>query len=206
MTVRQGVTAMVSEGRLVRVQGSGTFVAEQKLEQELNLSFSESSSRRGIEVSSTLLECTQLPANSGLAGKLDLHVGQQLYRVIRLRFGNKVPMVLERSYFPSHRCPGLEQYDLENRSIYHLLVSEYGISFSFMRQSLEPVAADETEARVLQVPFGSPLMLVERVTFDAHGTPIEYAKDIYRGDKSRFVSEMPFGERGVVGESDAHRE
>lgn len=62
--------------------------------------------------------------------------------------------------------------------------------FGKMRQSFEPVAATEYEARVLDVTVGFYLMLVERVTFDIAGIPIEYAQDVHRGDKSRFVAEI----------------
>ena len=197
MTVRQALTTLVLEGRLKRVQGAGTFVAEPKIEHELNLliSFTESAFRKGIKVSSKLLEFEKIPADKTLARKLELRIAQQVYRIVRVRFGNNVPILLERSYFPYHRCPDLEKFDLENQSIYHILTEEYGIAFAKMRQALEPVAANEFEAEMLNVAVGSPLMLVERITFDIDGLPIEYAKDIYRGDRSRFISEVAFGER-----------
>lgn len=200
MTVRQALTSLVLEGRLKRIQGAGTFVAEPKIEHELNLliSFSESAFRKGIKVSSKLLELEKIPANKSLARKLGLSIAQQVYRMIRVRFGNNMPVLLERSYFPHHRCPGLEKFDLEKLSVYRILMEEYGISFARMRQALEPVAANEFEAEVLQVSVGSPLMLVERLTFDAEDVPVEYAKDIYRGDRSRFISEMAIGEQHTI--------
>jgi DNA-binding GntR family transcriptional regulator len=33
-------------------------------------------------------------------------------------------------------------------------------------------------------------MLVERISFDSNNLPVEYARDVHRGDKSRFVSEI----------------
>jgi DNA-binding GntR family transcriptional regulator len=32
--------------------------------------------------------------------------------------------------------------------------------------------------------------LVERVSYNIDGVPVEYAKDVHRGDKSRFVAEL----------------
>jgi len=197
MTVRQALTTLVLEGRLERIQGRGTFVAEPKVEHEVDflISFTENSLRKGIKPGAKLLELERVPADRRLAQILNLRLGDSVYRIIRLRFGNNVPMVLERSYFPYRRCPNLERLDVESRSIFRILKEEYGVCFSRMRQSLEPVAANEFEAEVLNVPVGSPLMLVERVTFDADGLPVEYAKDIYRGDRSRFISEVAIGER-----------
>jgi DNA-binding GntR family transcriptional regulator len=31
---------------------------------------------------------------------------------------------------------------------------------------------------------------VTRITYDAEGRPVEYARDIYRGDRARFVVDL----------------
>jgi DNA-binding GntR family transcriptional regulator len=36
----------------------------------------------------------------------------------------------------------------------------------------------------------TPLMRVERIAYDAEGTPVEYAEDRHRGDRARFVVEV----------------
>jgi GntR family transcriptional regulator len=36
---------------------------------------------------------------------------------------------------------------------------------------------------------GAALMLVERTAFDAGDVPVEYARDLHRGDRARFVVE-----------------
>jgi GntR family transcriptional regulator len=72
-------------------------------------------------------------------------------------------------------------------------------------QSLEPVPARDQEADALEVLAGSPLMLVERIAWDTQDRPVEYAKDIYRGDRSRFVAELRL-ERNELGHvEDVHR-
>jgi len=49
------------------------------------------------------------------------------------------------------------------------------------------VLARAHEARALGVPARSPLMLIERTAYAADGTPVEFAHDRYRGDRTRFV-------------------
>ena len=57
-------------------------------------------------------------------------------------------------------------------------------------QSLEPITATPADAEVLGIEPGAPLMLVERTGWDARGRAVEYARDLYRGDRSRFISEL----------------
>lgn len=192
MTVRQAVSSLVSFGILHREQGVGTFVAEPKIEHDIGhlVSFTESALREGLKPSGKLLEFEQIMADAKLAGALQIGLGQKVYHLVRVRYGNNEPMVLERCYFPVGKFPGIERFDLENQSLYRIWREEYRIVFGKMHQSLEPIAADEFEARALDVALGFLMMLVERVTYDIEGTPVEYAKDAHRGDKSRFVAEL----------------
>jgi len=55
------------------------------------------------------------------------------------------------------------------------------------RESLEPVTAGVREAEALEVAEGAPLMLVERVAYAQTGQPVEFARDLFRGDRTRIV-------------------
>jgi len=52
---------------------------------------------------------------------------------------------------------------------------------------MEPVAADDETAGLLDVAPGTPLLSVERVAYNAAGDPIEHANDLFRGDRTRVV-------------------
>jgi GntR family transcriptional regulator len=49
------------------------------------------------------------------------------------------------------------------------------------------VVAREQEAHLLGVPVGDPLMLIERVAYSRSGLPLEYARDLFRGDRTRIT-------------------
>ena len=101
--------------------------------------------------------------------------------------------MLESYLIPVQRFPGLDQYDIENRSIYEVLEEEYGIPIARARQSFEPIVATEFEAKLLNISIGNALMMEKRISYDANNLPIEYGKDRYRGDRFRFVTEaVPF--------------
>src|SRR5215212_10462482 len=206
MTVRQALGRLADRGLLVRERGRGTFVSEPKLIQSLSRlnGFYDQMVSQGILPSSRLLSGEQVLASAAVAQVLDLRIAEPLYKVVRLRLGGGVPLALETSFFPARLVPGLLDYDLERHSIYRLM-DRYDARPVRATQSLEPVPARDQEADALEVPAGSPLMLVERIAWDTQDRPVEYAKDIYRGDRSRFVAELRL-ERNELGHvEDVHR-
>ena len=206
MTVRQALGRLADRGLLVRERGRGTFVSEPKLIQSLSRlnGFYDQMISQGILPSSRLLSGQEVLASAAVAQVLDLRIGEPLYKVVRLRLGGGVPLALETSFFPARLVPGLLDYDLERHSIYRLM-ERYDARPVRATQSLEPVPARDQEAEALEVLPGSPLMLVERIAWDTQDRPVEYAKDIYRGDRSRFVAELRL-ERNELGHvEDVHR-
>ena len=203
MTVRQALDVLHREGIVERRQGSGTFIAEPKLEQQVDalVGFSESMRQKGLIPGAKLLELEKIPAHIKLAEKLNLNIGHPLYYIHRLRTANGEPIALENSYFPIERCPDIDRFDLTTLSIYTLLEEEYDIHLKMAENILEPIIANEYEADILQIEVGAPLMLVKRVAFDMDDTPIEYARDIYRGDRSHFVARTNLRQR----ESDKYK-
>ncbi len=191
MTVRQALTDLVNRGLAERIRGNGTYVAEPKVEQVLNplVSFTEQMARRGIVPGARVLETQVMAAHGRLADALGLRIGERLYRIVRVRTGNNLPLALETSHFPYELCRGIERFDLERRSIYRILDEEYGIRLARAIESIEPTVANEFEAEVLDVSVGAPLLLLERTAYTSTGTPVEFAKDLYRGDRTRFVTE-----------------
>ena len=192
MTVRQALGRLEHRGLVERQQGRGTFVARRKLVQNATLlqGFFEQMIGQGVFPTSQLISSAELVATRAWAEALGLHVGEPLYRVVRLRLGDGLPVALETSLFPARIVPGLIALDLAGRSIYRLMAERYGARPVRAIQSLEPVAAEPLEGELLDVAPGSPLMLVERTSWDAAGRRVEYARDLYRGDRSRFVTEL----------------
>jgi len=66
--------------------------------------------------------------------------------------------------------------------------TEYGVSVIRAEQSLEPVVATPYEADLLGISPGMPLMLERRLALDKENQPIEYGKDLFRGDMFKFIT------------------
>jgi GntR family transcriptional regulator len=188
MTVRKALTELVNEGLLERKQGSGTYVAKPKITYDASemVNYIDAMQQHNLATASQLLEFSEMVASRRLAEILNIEIGNPLYRVSLLRFANRVPIVLERGFFPCVRFPKLEDWDLEKSSTLDLLTGVYKIKPILISQTVEAVSAVETVAQQLRVEEGFPLILLSRIIF-AEGTdqPIVFSQDFLRSDYAR---------------------
>ena len=191
MTARQAIAYLVRTGALVVKPGVGTFVAEPKVRYDVVhlLGFTEESMRHGGVVTSRVLEQVVVPPPRAVAVALQLAPGAPVTKVVRLRLSNDLPMLLETSYVPATLCPGLECEDLASRSLYGLLERRYGLRIEHARQSIEATLANDYESQLFGIVRGAGMILVEGVAYLDTGTPSEYFKAIYRGDRWKFELE-----------------
>ncbi|MCX8061501.1 MAG: GntR family transcriptional regulator [Anaerolineales bacterium] len=193
MTVRKALTELVSEGLLERRHGSGTYVAKPRVTYESHelINNLKALRDRNLATASQLLEFSEVVASRRLAEQLEVEIGHPLYRIVILRFANRVPVILERAFFPCSRCPNLEEWDLEKTPIFDLLVGVYGANLQRISQTVEAVAANDVVAKQLRVEEGFPLLMLSRVLYNAaSGKPIEYSQDFLRSDFARIHMEV----------------
>lgn len=202
MTCRQALNDLVTEGLLYRMQGRGTFVSSPKVTQELLslTGFTEDMLSRGLVPETRVLTVEVVPASKKVAAYMNLAMGERVIRLERLRLAGGQPMCLEQGHLPESRVPALEKRRDLDGSLYRLLAGVYDLRLARAHETLEAVAAREREAEVLEVAAGSPLLLLERVTWDAEGGAVEYVRSFYRGDRYRFHTELVRREGGWYGQ------
>jgi GntR family transcriptional regulator len=209
MTARAALRALADRGLVARDVGRGTFVARARVDHDLTalIGFTEVVRRQGLAPRSRIRAVEELPAPDAVARELGLAPSAPVYRIERLRFADEdgsagfvqadeapaesaeEPLVLEDSWLPAACFPGLLDEDLRG-SLYALLGDRFGRAPARAEERLFPVVADGRLAAALKVAVGAPLMLVERVAAAADGTPVEFARDHHRGDRSRFVVQV----------------
>jgi GntR family transcriptional regulator len=190
-TVRQALAELAVEGRLLRMQGKGTFVAKPKVAQVLELtSYTEDMRAHGLQPRTVILDTSYVAAGEELAGFLGIRAGGRALRIHRLRLADGEPMSIDTSYLSARRFPGLRRNLRKNSSLYETLGSGYGVVLAEAEETIETVLADPEDARLLGVDVGLPLLLVSRHSFDSSGSPVEWARSWYRGDRYKIVTRL----------------
>ena len=132
LTVRAALDQLVREGYLVRRRGSGTFVREPKIAQELTMtSFSEEMRRRGMTPGSRTLSLETTTAGAYLGRCLHVSPSERVVVAKRLRLADEESMAIETLHVPESLVPGLTpQATSTDGSFYELLAERYGVRSS----------------------------------------------------------------------------
>ncbi|MFF3806323.1 GntR family transcriptional regulator [Streptomyces sp. NPDC002032] len=204
-TLRAAVDELVATGQLVREHGRGMFVAPAKITQELSPDGTPFTAHRAAgHWSSTVLEHATVGADARIGRRLRISPGARLLYVARLRLVDGAPMAIEHLHIPASLVPALSPAELEAGDLYEHLRERHGVHVHEARQSIEPTVVNEAEAGLLDVPVLSPALLIERLTTDSTGRPVEYVHSVYRGDRYRIVSHLALGPAPGAGRPGHH--
>jgi GntR family transcriptional regulator len=192
ITVRQALHRLVSDGRVVRIHGRGTYVATSPLKKQLLplVGFSEDMVARGQRPGARVLRFAAAAPSLAVAHALRLSAGEGILVLKRLRLANGRPMALETVFLPEQRFPDLLGESLENRSLYELLRVKFGTQASRALQQWQAVACPAEDAKLLEIRRESPVLQIQRTTFDAVERPFEYLESFFRGDRYVFQAEL----------------
>jgi GntR family transcriptional regulator len=191
--VRQALDELEQEKLIQRRKGKGTFVSMPKISESLAqklTGFYQDMVARGFHPLTQVLHQKIVAADNQVAAYLEIPPGTQVVDIKRLRSVDSVPVQLVTTFIPYSLCPSLAEVDLTNRSLYKYLEQECGLFIARGRRFIEAVAANEADARLLQVERGAPLIQLESISFLENGAPVEYYQALHRGDRSRFEIEL----------------
>jgi len=193
VTVRRALELVRDEGLVAARQGFGWFVTGEPVRQQLG--------RLGtIEA--------QLEAGGRRAQRRVIefgfvepppHVGrmlgtEQVLQVKRLNLADGEPFAVVTVWCPAELGASLSRRDVEQQPFYELLDVE-------LRGATQTIGADSAEpsdAGLLDVPVGSPLLRCVRVTTDTAGRPVLMSEHLFPAHRTEFVVELPSAEPSTV--------
>lgn len=190
MTLRQAVMMLVDEGVLERRVGSGTYVAETKVQESLNgvRSFTELMAAAGKTATSKTVSFHIGKASTSEQETLQLAEDSDVLRMERVRYGNDEPIAFEVASIPATLIAGLSREKL-TKSLYGTLREERGLQAAKAQQTVTAAAATERVSDFLGIKRGDPVLIMRQVSYDNQEQPFEYVRTQYVGSRFEFYFE-----------------
>jgi GntR family transcriptional regulator len=187
ITVRKALDGLVSEGLLMRRQGSGTYVCG-RVEKNFSklTSFSEDMLARGRNPRSVWMRKSEGTVTPEEALTLRSSPGTPVYRFHRIRFADEAPMAIE---YATVLASCLPSHDAVETSLYEALEKNNSRPVRAL-QRLRAVLFTAEQAQLLNAKEFDAGLLVERLGFAKDGRAIEFSQSWYRGDTYDFVAEL----------------
>lgn len=192
-TVRQAISDLVAKGLVLKKNGVGSFVIGKTFQpvkytlQHIS-SFTDDMVRASIEPQTRLLRKSVIEAPPDVSEKLMLGKEKLVILTERLRLGNRIPLVIERSYLPHGEYKEILKMRLTG-SLYHLLTKKFHVVLHRSIQTFRAIALSGKDAKLLGVPCRSPGIFLESIIYDSKNIPVEVLHAFHRGDKYVFEVE-----------------
>ena len=185
--VRQALAALQFEGLIALSQGKPATVRRSEQFQTLTTftPFTRWATNGGRVPSSKTIELARRRPAKAVAEALGVADGSYVVELVRVRFLDGEPAMVERSSFTEQAGSFLFDFDTDSGSITDFLAAK-GIRFETMEHVFDAVAAETLDASELAVPPGAPLLRERRRTWDQSGSLFEIAEDRYRPDLVTF--------------------
>ncbi len=164
----------------------GVFADDGKIERQLNTVQSVPSMLRqqGILCRTEVVRSEIGLASPQEARALGLTTADRVYRIVRKRFANDEPWSLDTSIIPAALAPALGTHDLTG-SLYDILAERFSTRAREADETVDTVLATPDQAQLLSVAGGEPLFQIRRITWSHNGSPMEFARDVFRADRTR---------------------
>jgi GntR family transcriptional regulator len=192
MTARSVITQLVREGLLYRVPGKGTFVSDPKITTNplSYMGIREQLEKMGYEITTKLIRAENATISDKIANVLELNHRSEVFVIERVRYIKGEPLSMHTSYIPSDIGESILTQDLEGEQLCVILERDYDLKRGKVIETLESSVANQTEAKLLSVKQGYPLLLLQNTIYSPAGHPFEYSKVLFRGDKIKLKFEF----------------
>ena len=189
-SLRQVLAALEEAGLVHRVIGrsGGIFISHGQVQRSLSdvVGVPAFLASQGYVAGTRVLSTKIGPPDRTTQKALRVGADDFVIEIQRVRLADGSPISLELAQLPADAFPGLLEQQLGG-SIYEILERHYGLVPSRAEERIEAVNATPDEAAILGIKPKSALLLITRIAYDQHGTPCEFSRDLFRGDRTRLA-------------------
>ena len=187
MTVNRALRELAEQGRIVRVAGVGSFVAEDKPQSTL-LQIANLASeirQRGHDYRCKVLTVERVSATMEVAAALDMRTGESVFHAVCVHLEDGVPVQLEDRYVNPRVVPQFAKQDFTQLQPSEFLVRN--VPFDQVEHVVDVVLPTAEQAQLLEMEPAQPCLLLTRRTW-SRGVPVTMVRCLHPASRYRLGS------------------
>jgi GntR family histidine utilization transcriptional repressor len=187
MTVNRALRELSEQGRIVRVAGVGSFVAEDKPQSTL-LRIADLAGeirQRGHDYRCDVLAVERVSASMEVASALDLRTGESVFHAVCVHLEDGVPVQLEDRHVNPRLAPTFAQQDFTRLQPSEFLVRT--VPFDQVEHVVDAVLPTPEQAQRLAMDAAQPCLLLTRRTW-SRGVPVTLVRCLHPASRYRLGS------------------
>lgn len=184
-TLRRAIEGLIAEGWVERRHGLGSFVLHKPLDYRIGqrTRFTETLEAQGRTTESAVLRRLRIPAQGGVAQRLQLDEGEPVAWIETLRSVDGAPFCVISHYLPLALLPGVLD-DYRGGSLHEFIEAQHGWRLTRAESLVSAALPQGDDASLLAMPATTAVLRVKSVNVrDRDGEPVEYALTRFRADR-----------------------
>ncbi|HWJ60504.1 MAG TPA: GntR family transcriptional regulator [Acidimicrobiales bacterium] len=192
VTIRKALEHLRGEGLVDSRQGFGWFVAGSTVRQPLAhlATIEDQLEAEGRASERQILDFAFVRPPARVRAVLGV---DKALKVRRINLADGEPFARVTVWCPEELGAELSRAQVQERSFYELLPVDFGGA----TQTIGADAASADDAHLLQVPVGSPVLVCERITADAAGTPVLIGEYVFPAHRTEFTVDLAHPEASI---------
>jgi GntR family transcriptional regulator len=142
--------------------------------------FTEEMRLLGKAASSRILE-RKVVSDRSIASIFGLPSPAHFLKLVRVRYGDDLPLSREVAWYNLTAAPGLEHGDLSG-SVYAFLAESCGTPLVYCDQTVEATTPSQEECEIFGFSQPVPCLLIKRYSYTHGNVMVEYVEGLFRGD------------------------
>ena len=189
-TIRRALAGLGEDGYVQSIHGKGVRVIYQPSERAPFRvggieSFHETARRNRLNVVTKVVRFEEAVVDQRTAEESGFPAGEQVYNILRVRYLDGKPLILDYNLFLKSLVPGLTA-EIAERSIYAYIEQELGMQIVTSKRTITVEHASAEDKRLLVLGDYNCLAVVTGQTFNADGLLFEYTQSRHQPDYFSF--------------------
>ena len=188
LTVREALASLSRQGLVRRVQGVGSFVSDAPVRHRIEAgeaSVTDALRRKGLAIHEAVLEAAPGPPEAVPGGPFTAFPGPVTILWTRCMVDD-VPWALSLTWVPAGLVPADTPFSPE-MSVFSLLLQRHRLQTVPSDRTVGAAPAAPSDSEQLDVPTGTPLIVLSGGNVDQHGRRVAQVAHRIRGDRAEYT-------------------